>query len=132
MIQARDFSLVFSRALGKVIIHIHGALDASTAKELKDRLVDIIDGQGNRALVLDLRDMTTIDAAGFSVIVDALKRMQKKGGELVLSAPTPPVAQAFEDAGLNKVFVITPAWAHPASGGSRTTLGQPAGWGPRG
>src|SRR5687767_3644762 len=35
------FSLVFSRALGKVIVHIHGALDADTAPALKARLGDI-------------------------------------------------------------------------------------------
>lgn len=39
------FSLGFSRAFGKVIVHIHGRLDADSAQELKDRLVDVIDGR---------------------------------------------------------------------------------------
>jgi anti-anti-sigma factor len=110
------FSLVFSRALGKVIVHIHGALDATTAPELKDRLVDVIDGQGNRQLVLDLRRTTRIDSKGFSVLVDALHRQRKRGGDLVVSGPTSDVAEAFVAAGLEKVFVITPAWTHPAHG----------------
>ena len=74
------FSLVFSRALGKVVVHIHGALDASTAPALKARLVDIIDNQGHRQVVLDLRMMTGVDAAGLVVFADALKRMDDYGG----------------------------------------------------
>jgi anti-anti-sigma factor len=121
------FSLAFSRALGKVIVHIHGALRADNVHELKARLVDVIEGQGNRRLVLDLRRTTLIDAAGFSVLVDALNRMQRSGGELVLSGPTSNVALAFAAAGLDKVFVITPAWAHPARGDGGTPFGRPAG-----
>lgn len=78
-----EFLLGFSRALGKVIIHVHGALDAGNARELKDRLVDVIDVQGNRRLVVDLTVTTFIDP-GFSVLVDALKRLEKNGGALVL------------------------------------------------
>ena len=128
MRRGSEFSLGFSRALGNVIVHIHGALDADNACELKDRLVDVIDGQGNRRLVVDLRETTFIDSTGFSVLVDALKRVQKYGGELVLSAPTSDVAAAFAAAGLDKVFDITPAWAHPAHGNVRTKANKPAGW----
>jgi anti-sigma B factor antagonist len=132
MSDAINFSLAFSRARGKVVVDIYGALDAETAPELKDRLVDVIDGQGNRQLVLDLARTTHIDSSGISVLVDALKRMQRTGGELVLSGPTSQVSRALALAGLDKVFVITPAWAHPARGGNRTNLGRPAGWGRRG
>ena len=112
-----------------MIIHIHGALDADNAHELKDRLVDVIDGQGNRRLVVDLRATTFIDSTGLSVLVDALKRMQKNGGELVLNAPASDVAAAFGAAGLDKVFDITPAWAHPAHGDARTRADESAGRG---
>ena len=124
-----EFSVGFSRALGRVIVHIHGALDADNAHELEDRLGDVIDGQGNRRLVVDLRATTFIDSTGFSVLVDALKRMQRNGGELVLSAPASDVAVAFGAAGLDKVFHITPAWAHPARGDDPTKADKPAGWG---
>lgn len=113
-----DFSLVFSRALGKVVVHIHGSLDSSSAPALKHRLVDIIDSQGNRQVVLDLRGMTSVDLAGLLVLVDALKRMVDHGGELVLSGPTTDVVQSFRAAGFDEAFVITPVWTHPARGGN--------------
>ena len=65
-----QFSLVFSRALGKVIAHVHGALDAESAQELQNRLIDVIDGQGNRSLIIDLTLTTFIDSAGFSALFD--------------------------------------------------------------
>ena len=112
-----DFALVFSRALGKVIVHVHGALDANTAPVLKDRLVDIMDGQGNRQVVLDLRRTTGVDAGGLSVLVDALKRMDDHGGDLVLSGPTSCVEEQLRAADLEGTFGITPEWKHPARGG---------------
>jgi anti-anti-sigma factor len=109
--------LVFSRTLGQVVVRIHGALDAAAAPALNDRLVDIIDSQGNRQVVLELQEMTSVDLAGLLVLVDALKRMDEHGGHLVLSSPTPDVRQALRAAGFDEAVRITPAWTHPARGG---------------
>ena len=112
-----EFSLVFSRALGKVIVHVRGPLNANTAPGLKARLVDVIDGQGNRQVVLDLRQMTCVDASGLFVLADALKRMDDAGGELLLSSPTSAVEDQLRAVGLEQTFGITPEWTHPARGG---------------
>jgi anti-anti-sigma factor len=108
---------VFSRALGKVVVHVHGGLDAYTAPGLKARLVDIIDNQGNRQVVLDLRRTTSIDAAGMGVLTDAQKRMSEYGGQLLISGPTRAVETQLRSLGLEDVFGITPEWTHPARGG---------------
>jgi len=110
------FSLALSRALGKVIVHVRGPLNARTSRELRHRLVDVIDGRVNRHLVLDLSATTLIDPIGYLVLLDASARMHESGGELVLSGPTPDVALGLGAAGLDKVFVVTPAWAHPSLG----------------
>ena len=117
--------LAFSRALGRVIAHVHGPIDARTGAELTDRLVDIIDDQGNRQLVVDLSQTTFIDSAGLAVLLDALRRMETNGGDLVLSGPTADVMRVFEVAQLDKVFVITPAWSHPVHGGAPAAAGLP-------
>ncbi len=112
---------MFERALGKVIVGIHGAVDARTAPELRDRLADLIEGQGNRSVVLELSATTSVDPAGLSVFVDAHKRMQRIAGELVLSGPPAGVVSAIRSAGLDKVFTVTQAWAHPANGVDRSS-----------
>ena len=129
--QANDsqFSLVFGRALGKVIVSIHGPVDARTAPELRHRLADLIDGQGNRQLVLELSATTQVDPSGLSVFVDAHKRMQRIAGELVFSSPPANVADAFRSSGLDKIFTVTPAWAHPANGPSSTSARSRVRWG---
>ena len=124
-----EFSLVFGRALGKVVVSIHGPVDARTAPELRDRLRDVIDGQGNRHVVLDLRGTTLVDPAGLTAVVDAHQRMQRIAGELVFSGPSPDLIHAFRSADLDKVFTVTPAWSHPAYGYGRTNAGDRAGWG---
>ena len=111
------FSLVFSRALGRVVVHVHGMLDSNAAPTLENGLADIIDGQGNRQVVLDLRRMTGVDAAGLSVMADALRRMDDYGGELLLSGPTTSVGEQLRAAGLEETSGITPEWTHPARGG---------------
>jgi anti-anti-sigma factor len=117
MVDVSGFSLVFSRALGKVVVHVNGLLDVNTAPALQARLVDIIDGQGNRQVVLDLRQMTGVDVAGLFVLTDALKRMEDCGGVLLLSGPTASVEEQLRAVGLEKTFGITPEWTHPARGG---------------
>jgi anti-sigma B factor antagonist len=114
--------------LGKVVVTVHGQLDDDTASQLRDRLVDLIDGQGNRQLVLELRDMTSIDRAGIAVLVDALKRLQRNAGSLVLSGPSESVLRALAVAGVKKAFAISPAWSHPAYGEGRDDHSLPAGW----
>ena len=117
MVDSSGFSLVFSRALGKVVVHVHGPLDANTAPALKARLVDIIDDQGNRQVVLELRKMAGVDVAGLMVLADALKRMEDYGGELLLSGATASVQEQLRAVGLEKTLAITPEWTHPARGG---------------
>jgi anti-sigma B factor antagonist len=124
-----DFSLAFSRTLGCVVVQIHGPLDVNHAQELDDRLADVIDGQGNRQLVLDLAGMTHVDSAGVGVLVGTLRKLQRRGGRLVLSAASSEVALTLEAAGLDKVFDMTPAWDHPARGGVDSDAGGGIGWG---
>lgn len=124
-----DFSLTFSRTLGCIVAHIHGPLDINNARQLDDRLADVIDGQGNRQLVLDLAGMTHVDSAGVRVLVSTLRKLQRSGGSLVLSGATSEVALTLETAGLDKVFVMTPAWDHPARGGVDSDAGGGIGGG---
>ena len=123
-----EFSLVFGRALGKVIVSIHGPVDADTAPELRHRLRDLIDGQGNRHLVLDLSGTTLVDDAGLAVFIDAHKRMQRIAGELVFSGAPTKVLGTLKAAGLDKVFTVTPAWSHPANAYGDAKVSGRAGW----
>ena len=81
----REFSVAISRALGMIVVTVHGALSAGSSGQLRHILWDLIDQQGNRNVVLDLRDMTLGDGADLELFVDASHHAQELGGRLTLS-----------------------------------------------
>ena len=80
----RHFSIVIGRRLGTVVVNVHGELDMARAGQLGNILVDLIDGQGNLSLVVDLHDATTSDPDSLSVFVDAAERARRRGGVVEL------------------------------------------------
>jgi anti-sigma B factor antagonist len=83
-----------------------GEVDGQTAPFLRDRLLDVIDGQGNLAVALDLSAMTFIDSAGLSALVDLDGRARQRGAAFALHNPRPTTARVFEIAGLNQILTI--------------------------
>lgn len=101
------FELAVSRALEAVVVAIRGELDAYTSPRLRSQLQDLITNQGNRTVVVDLERMTFIDSSGLSALVEALKCIRSRGGELTLANPSRSTLKVFEISGLNRVFTIT-------------------------
>ncbi|MDP9403295.1 MAG: STAS domain-containing protein [Actinomycetota bacterium] len=101
-----DFSLTFARQDGAVVVGIIGELDHSTAAVLGRRLHDLLEDQGNLAVVLDLADMTFVDSSGLSVFVTAFRHLRERGGHLVLRRPSASTTKVFEITGLHRVLPI--------------------------
>src|SRR5437763_820742 len=68
------FRIGISRDQGTVVIGVHGDLDGPGARHLRSVLDDIIDGQGNMAVVVDLHDVCITEPSGLSVFAAAAKR----------------------------------------------------------
>jgi len=100
-------SLRFSRNDGHVVIEVAGELDIATAPLLHERLADIIEAQGNLAVVLDLAGLTFIDSSGLTALVTAHKRLAAHGGRLNLTRPCPATRRAIEITGLHRVLTVT-------------------------
>ena len=102
------FSVAMSRALGMVVVTVHGELGAATSGQLRYILWDLIHQQGNRRVVLDLRDMTVGDGADLELFVEAARRAREGGGYLTLSEPCPAAVAAFARAGLIEALDVEP------------------------
>jgi anti-anti-sigma factor len=89
--------LSISRALGNVVVTLHGHVDA---KALDHALNDLAEDQGNLHLIIDLRDASSIDSPAVTVLTRACERTRERGGLLTLSEPQRSVQQALERAGL--------------------------------
>lgn len=95
-----DFRLAISRAFGTVIVTVHGMLDRTTSRELDGVLTDLIEGQGNLDVVVDLWDMEAIEGETLAVLDAAVACARSLGGHLTLTRPTPAVRELLETMGL--------------------------------
>ena len=89
--------LSISRALGRVVVTVHGAVATSDALLVRQVLNDLIDGQGNLDVVVDCRFMTAIDRLGVVVLVEAAQTAAARRGRFALSRPCDEVQQALRD-----------------------------------
>ena len=107
MTLAEDFSIGFRRADDTVVVAVAGELDLYTAPVLRDRLLDVIDGQGNRSVAVDLGDVDFMDSTAIHVLVQALQRVREGGGDLTLVRVPAFARKVLDICGLTQVFTIT-------------------------
>ena len=94
-------SIVVSRNRGTVVVTVHGELDLSRAGDLGTTLADLIDGQGNLSVVVDLHNATASDADCLWVFTDAAERARRHGGMIKVSEPPGPIYSALQLRGLD-------------------------------
>ena len=89
------------------IVRLRGSLDFAAAKELRERLIDVLH-RGARPLIIDLSRVPSGDEAGLAVLIGTQRRARLLGSEMVLAAPSPPVAELLRSTGLHRHFTIYP------------------------
>jgi anti-sigma B factor antagonist len=95
------------RAEGRVVVRLRGDLDVHSAPRLRRTLADLIEGQGNLVVVVDLAGLDFLDAVGLGVLVRAGRDLQSRGGEIVFRAPSRAICRVFHITGLDNSFTIT-------------------------
>jgi anti-anti-sigma factor len=99
-VSPRRSSIVVGRYLGTVVVTVHGELDLTRAGHLGTILADLIDGQGNLSIVVDLQDATATDADSLWVFTEAAERARRRGATMRLNQPPAPLYEALELRGL--------------------------------
>jgi anti-anti-sigma factor len=89
------------------IVRLSGSLDFAAAKELRERLIDVLH-RGASPLIIDLSRVLSGDAAGLAVLIGTQRRARLLGSEMLLAAPSPPVAELLQSTGLHRHFTIYP------------------------
>lgn len=92
---------------GTTVVEIAGEIHLASAPRLQEALVRL-DRDGRHALVLDLRAVELIDSTGLSVLLNALRRVTRRGGSMALVCANPTVLRLFEITGLDRTFAIRP------------------------
>ena len=87
------------------VLYVRGEVDPATAPVLVDALLDAeqLDGAG---IVVDLADVTFMDASGLSALVAVRERLRRDGrGPMTVQAASAPVHRLFELTGLGDLLV---------------------------
>jgi anti-anti-sigma factor len=107
--------LAVSRALGAVVVTVEGVLDRRTSAALGRVLADLIDGQGNLFVIVDLRRLVVDDSASLRVLTRARCAVEARSGRFLLAGSSPRTAWALRAAGLGAVIELHPERRHHPS-----------------
>ena len=78
-----------------MVVTVHGKLDQHSAEGLITVLRDVIYDQANRAVIVDLRDVSGVDASAANLFRDASGRALRRGVSFRLYGPPAALADAL-------------------------------------
>ena len=102
-----DFSVAASFEDGQVILSLHGEVDVLTAPEFGAFFETMID-RGHHSVVLDLAELSFMDASGLAVIARGADRLEVTGGTLTIRTPMAMVGRMLEITGFARLVELEP------------------------
>lgn len=88
------------------VLEVSGEIDFYSSRDLREKFQQVFDEKCSKLLV-NLRKVSYIDSSGLATFVEALQRMKRAGGKLVLAGLAPAVRGVFEIAKLDSIFDLT-------------------------
>ncbi|ACM23227.1 Putative anti-sigma factor antagonist [Thermotoga neapolitana DSM 4359] len=90
----------------KIIVKVHGEIDAYNSSELKEQLRNLVSSTDKKKIVLDLSSVSYMDSAGLGTLVVILKDAKINGKEFILSSLKESILRIFKLTHLDKIFKI--------------------------
>jgi anti-anti-sigma regulatory factor len=97
------------------VVTVHGQLDGESSNHLSDILVDLIDGQGNLSIVVDLHDAGATDPDCLWILSEAAERANRRSGTMKVGAVPAAIRSALELRGLDAFVGERPAKRPPSA-----------------
>ena len=90
-----------------VIADVHGEIDLHNSPELRGALLSILSsGRDLKRLVLNLSQVPYMDSSAIAVLGEALQKLRRVGGRVVLVGLQPRVKGLLEIARLDTIFSL--------------------------
>ena len=86
-------------------IGLVGEVDSIASLELRAALLGALDG-GATSLAFDCSELTFIDSAGLSVLIEAHQQAQMRWGKVTILRPSASLVRMLEITGLDKELTI--------------------------
>ena len=87
------------------VVAVSGEVDLFTAPEFKQRVLAPI-AAGVDHVIVDLTQTTFVDSSSLGVLIGAHRRLQQRGGRLVVACDNDAIVKTFRITGLDGVFTI--------------------------
>ena len=97
--------LSVERSDGILIAMAEGRVDGSNAQEFQGALTDAIDPE-DRAVVLDLGQITYISSAGLRVILLTARSLRRRDAKLAVCSLSASIREVFEISGFDKIIPV--------------------------
>lgn len=88
------------------VLELTGRLTMGEGSDPLDSRLQALIGGGQRAVLLDCRQVESIDSRGLKTLVRALTSMERAGGKLKLLQPAPRLRQVLEFTRLQTVIEV--------------------------
>ena len=87
------------------VVSVSGEIDLFTAPEFKQRVTAPI-AAGVDHVIVDLMETTFIDSSSLGVLISAHRRLQERGGNLIVACDAEAIVKTFRITGLDGVFQL--------------------------
>jgi anti-sigma B factor antagonist len=88
----------------RAFVRLRGHIGLDSSPDLRDRLLAILQGQPPKTIIVDLTEVSYIDASGIATLLEALKVARNRQVTLCLKGLQGRMVRFFEVTGLLSVF----------------------------
>lgn len=90
---------------GAVVVGLSGEIDIATAASAREALDEA--ARSGRDVLVDLREVTFMGAAGLGALVHARDALDRDGHRLTLCSPSALIARVLDVSGLAEAFIVS-------------------------
>jgi anti-sigma B factor antagonist len=90
---------------GTNFFELSGELDFHTSPQFRETLQALIEKQAMK-IIINVKRVSYIDSSGLATFVEALQKIKRYSGKLILTELVPAVRGVFEIAKLDQVFSL--------------------------
>ena len=93
------------RTDGALVVSVEGRVDGANARKFQKAVENVI-GDGDRAVVLDMEDLSYISSAGLRSVLLIAKGLQKRDSQFAVCSLQGPISEVFRIVGFDKIVNI--------------------------
>jgi anti-sigma B factor antagonist len=104
MVTATDLEITVDENEGGTLVRLQGRLSIDSSPDFRDRLLAMLRRQSPAAVIVDLSEVSYMDASGVATLVEGLKTARNRQATLCLQGMQGRVRHLFEVTGLLTLF----------------------------